>query len=71
MNRQILAAAGLLIVLLQACSSGQQPEDKAASEQPQHVWKDQVEALEKAQNLENEMNSAFQKRADEIDRRTR
>ena len=71
MKHTILVLLGLLIISLQACSQGgdeQAPVQK--SEEPQHVWKDQVKALDKAKNLEQDMNKAFEQRNQEIEKQT-
>lgn len=67
-----LVATGLLIGGLQACSpGGETAEPQALQAEPQHVWKEQVRALEKAQNLEGDMNQAWQQRNREIDSQAR
>ncbi|VAW81208.1 hypothetical protein MNBD_GAMMA13-349 [hydrothermal vent metagenome] len=72
MKSGILVLSGLLFITLQACSPG---ADEAAPAQknsePQHVWKDQVKALEKAKNLEQEMNESFEKRSRDIEKQAR
>jgi hypothetical protein len=58
--------------MLQGCSD-KNPEDRAASagDEPQHVWKEQVKALDKARNLEEDMNAAFRRRTEDIDAQSR
>ena len=71
MKPGILVLSGLLIVALQACSPGSdEPAVNEAKEEPQHVWKDQVKALDKAKNLEQDMNKAFEQRNQEIEKQT-
>ena len=72
MRFRTLVLTGILIGGLQACSPGGEsaaPEPSPA--EPQHVWKEQVRALEKAQNLEGDMNHAWQQRNREIDSQAR
>lgn len=78
MNLRILAVGGLLIFSLLSCSSedssgnaGSEAQRNGAAEEPQHVWKGQVKALEKAQNLESDLDAAHQKRVDELERQMR
>jgi hypothetical protein len=72
MQAGILAISGFLMLAVSGCSNKQSDQDAAAgSGDPQHVWKEQVKALDKAKNLEGDMNAAFEKRADEIDREER
>jgi len=61
-----------VILMLPGCSD-KNPEDRAASAggEPQHVWKEQVKALDKARNLEEDMNAAFRRRTEEIDAQSR
>jgi ABC-type sulfate transport system substrate-binding protein len=62
-----LAINVLLIFLLSGCS-GKDPDDQAgAAGEPQHVWKEQVKALDKARGLEQEMNAAYKKKAQQIE----
>lgn len=71
MKRCTLVVNGLLILCLQACSPGDEARETAMSGgEPQHVWKEQVKALEKAQNLEQDMNQAWQQRNRAIDGQT-
>ena len=69
MKPSILVLLGLLIIALQACSSGSdESATTEAKEEPQHVWKDQVKALDKAKNLEQDMNKAFEQRNQEMEK---
>ena len=69
MKSSILVLGVLLICTLQGCSpSGDEPAPGAG--EPQHVWKDQVKALDKAEGLEQDMNKAFEQRNQEIDQQT-
>ena len=68
MKPAILVLSVLLINLLPGCSpsgDGQTPTQKAA--EPQHIFKDQVNALEKAKGLEQGMNKAFEERNQQMD----
>jgi hypothetical protein len=70
MLARILAISVFLAV--QGCS-GKNSEDSvpAAGGEPQHVWKKQVETIDKARKLEEDMNDAFRSRAGEVDAQTR
>lgn len=71
MKANILVLSGLLIVALQACSpSSDEPVPARKNGEPQHVWKDQVNALDKAKNLEKDMNKAFEQRNRDIEKQT-
>lgn len=68
MQIRILVAGLFLILAIASCSDKQADKNAAAgSGEPQHVWKEQVKALDKAKRLEDDMNAAFEKRAKEID----
>jgi len=57
----------MLLVNLSACSP--EPEQsQAVSSEPGHVWKEQVNALHKAEQLEQDMGKAFQQRDAELER---
>jgi hypothetical protein len=57
---------------LGACSEkGPDEHAAAASGEPQHVWNEQVKALDKAKQLEQNMNEAYKKKAEEIDQQAR
>jgi hypothetical protein len=72
MQARILAITGFLILAISGCSNKQSDQNATADPgQPQHVWKEQVKALDKAKNLEDDINAAFEKRAEEIDREAR
>ena len=47
---------GLVVVLLSACSAGE--EGRKAEEQGEHVWKTQTDALEKAKRVEGLLDEA-------------
>jgi len=73
MKSSILVLGVLLIYTLQGCSpSGDEstPTPTPGAGEPQHVWKDQVKALDKAKGLEQDMNKAFEQRNQEIDQQT-
>lgn len=61
-----------VFLMLQGCSD-KAPEDRAVSAggEPQHVWKEQVKALDKARNLEEDMNTAFKRRSEDVEAQTR
>jgi hypothetical protein len=67
-----LAINVLLIFLLSGCS-GKDPDDRAraAAGEPQHVWKERVKALDKARGLEQEMNAAYKKKAQQVEQQAR
>ena len=71
MKSIILALSVLLIYLLPGCTpnNDEQTSTQEAGE-PQHVFKDQVKALDKAKGLEQDMNKAFEQRNSEIDAQT-
>lgn len=72
MRARILAIIGILILAISGCSDkGPDQNATAGPNEPQHVWKDQVKALDKAKHLEGDMNAAFGKRAEEIDQQAR
>ena len=55
----------LIIPLLLFCSvacSRQGEETPVASDEPQHVWKEQVQALDKAKQVEQTLMDAHQQR---------
>ncbi len=63
-----LVSSVLLIYLLPGCSPGsdeQAPTRKAG--EPQHIFEDQVNSLDKAKGLEQNMNKAFERRNQEMD----
>ena len=71
MKSSILVLGVLLIYTLQGCSpSGDESTPTPGAGEPQHVWKDQVKALDKAKGLEQDMNKAFEQRNQEIDQQT-
>lgn len=68
MKSTILVISVLLIYLLPGCSPGgdeSTPVQKTG--EPEHIFKDQVDALEKAKGLEQDMSKAFEQRNQEID----
>ena len=71
MKTRILALTGLLMLNLTACSPRDDQAEHNGTQEPQHVWKDQVKALDKAQNIENDMNDAFNRRAGEMEKQSR
>lgn len=78
MNSRILVVSVLLMLALSSCSSEDNSgnvmsgaQSEPVSEDPQHVWKGQVKALEKARNVENDLNAAQQQREDELERQMR
>jgi hypothetical protein len=71
MKSSILVLGVLLNYTLQGCSpGGDEPAPTPGAGEPQHVWKDQVKALDKAKGLEQDMNKAFEQRNQEIDQQT-
>jgi len=72
MGRQRLVLAVLLALGgLGACST-QDEEDasKDTASEPQHPWKDQVKALDKAKQVEQDMMDAFKHRDEEMEKQT-
>ena len=52
-----------LLLVLAACSESGHEADKANSAaQPEHVWKEQVQTLDKAQQVEQTLMDAQQRR---------
>ena len=69
---RVLGISVLLMFAFGACSEKSADQDAVApSGEAQHVWKEQVEALDHAEQLERKMNDAFKKRAEEIDQQAR
>jgi hypothetical protein len=63
---RILVVAGVLMLAVQACST-EHNNDTAKTAQtlpsePTHVWKDQVNTLKKAQQVEQTMDQAYRQR---------
>lgn len=72
MPERILVLAGLLMLLLQSCT----PKDEASTDAAQernngHLWEEQVKTLEKARNLQNDLNESYRQRAEEIEKQSR
>ena len=72
MNRQGLLLAMLLATGMMACSSQDDVTEKVdktdKANGPQHPWKTQVEALDKAKHVEQDMMDAYQRRAQEMEK---
>jgi len=58
-----------VLLMLQGCSGKDQDDAGAAAGEQQHVWKEQVETIDKAGRLEQDINAAFKRRAEEVDAR--
>ncbi len=74
MSRQCLVLAVLLAMGLAACST--QDEEAAAADaagksEPQHPWKDQQKALQKARQVEQDLMDAFKRRDEEMEKQMR
>jgi hypothetical protein len=68
MKPAILALGVLLIYWLAGCSPNSDEKAPAVDKQaPQHIFKDQVNALDKAKGFEQDMNKAFEQRNMEMD----
>jgi hypothetical protein len=68
MKSIILVLSVLLIYLLPGCSPNSEEQTPAQEAgEPQHIFKDQVKALDKAKGLEQDMNKAFEQRNNEMD----
>lgn len=70
MSRQWLVVV-LLAMTMGACSK--QDEAPASSDtagEPRHPWKDQVKALHKAEQVEQELMDAFKRRDEEMERQS-
>ncbi|HHJ17326.1 MAG TPA: hypothetical protein ENJ80_11580 [Gammaproteobacteria bacterium] len=71
MNRQGLVLAVLLATGLVACSSEDDVTEKAdRTGGAEHPWSSQVEALDKAKNVEKDVMDAYQRQAQEIDQQS-
>jgi len=71
MGNQWLVLAALLAVGLGACSTqDDEPGSADAASEPQHPWKDQVKALHKAEQVEQDMMDAFKHRDEEMEKQT-
>ncbi len=70
MVRKYLGILSILFFMIGACSN---EEDKIASEQSnkEHILKDQVRALEKANEVEQMLQSGADKRNQQIEEQTR
>ena len=72
MKSSILVSSVLLIYLLPGCSSDSEeqasPGSTGGSSQP--VFQDQINALDKAKGLEQDMNKAFEQRTQEMESQT-
>jgi len=60
-----------LLAPITGCSDKASEQKAQTGGEPQHVWKDQVKALDKAKHLEADMDEAFKNKQKEIDRQTR
>jgi len=70
MNSAILALGVLLICCLAGCSPNSDEKASAVVKQePQHIFKDQVNALDKAKGLEQDMDKTYERRNMEMDER--
>ncbi len=71
MNRQRLVLAVLLAIGLGACSTQDEEAaaaDAASESEPQHPWKDQQKALQKARQVEQDLMDAFNRRDEEMEK---
>ncbi|GMQ87193.1 MAG: hypothetical protein BMS9Abin08_0391 [Gammaproteobacteria bacterium] len=74
MNRQRLVLAVLLAMGLGACSTQDEEAasvDAASESKPQHLWKDQQKALQKAREVEQDLMDAFKRRDEEMEKQMR
>jgi hypothetical protein len=74
MYRATLAAIGLLVVTLTACGEADRPAADAVSGSrvpDDNVFKDQVHALEKAEQVQNTVNEAAARRRAVIEEQSR
>lgn len=62
-----------IFLMLSGCSGNEGDNSTAAAgdEEPQHVWDEQVKTIDKARQLEQDMNDAFRRRAEEVDTQSR
>lgn len=68
MKQIILVSSVLLIYLLAGCSSDSDDQGSAPSAgESQSVFQGQINALDKAKGLEQDMNSAFEQRHREME----
>ncbi len=70
MSRQWLVVV-LLAMTMGACSKQDEvPGTSDAAGEPQHPWKDQVKALHKAEQVEQNMMDAFKRRDEEMEKQS-
>ena len=68
MKPNILVSSVLMIYLLPGCSSDSGEQGSATpTGESQSVFQDQINALDKAKGLEQDMNNAFDQRHREMD----
>jgi len=74
MNRQGFVLAVLLATGPVACSSQDDVTETVdrtdKAKEPQHPWRSQVKALDKAKNVEQDMMDAYQRRAQEMEQQS-
>jgi len=69
-SRQWLVVV-LLAMTMGACSKQDEaPGTSDAAGEPQHPWKDQVKALHKAEQVEQNMMDAFKRRDEEMEKQS-
>lgn len=62
MHKYRVAIAALLLSSMTGCSpQDNEPSANAAGDEPQHVWKDQVQTLDKARAVEQTLMDAQQR----------
>ena len=72
MKPVILVSSVLLIYLSAGCSSNSNDQDSAESaDESQSVFQTQIDALDKAKGLEQDMKNAFEQRDREMEDQTR
>ena len=60
-----LFVVNLLLVLAACSESGQQADKANSAAQPEHVWQEQVQTLDKARQVEQTLMDAHQRRDQE------
>ncbi len=72
MQTRILVISGFLMLAISGCSNEQSDQNATnGSGEPPRVLNEQLKALDKAKYLEGDLNAAYEKRAEQIDREGR
>jgi len=68
MKARLGVFAVLLAIGLAGCSKQDDEAASASGSEPDHVWKDQVRALDEAKQVEQTLMDAHQRQTEEIER---